>query len=253
MSSVGFKSNGEYRAEARYQLSGKWIMAVLVIFISWIFTQAFASRGVDYSWVNGEMVRQRASGVNIFASLLSLILAGPLNLGVASYFLKLMRGKNPQLEDIFSGFKRFANAFLVNLLILIFTVLWAAIAVVPGVIIGIFSREPLVILLLIIIVSIAATVLVIIAYLRYSMSYYILNDNPEMSALEAIRASKEMMRGSKGKLFMLILSFIGWFIVGLIALVIGLLWVGAYFNTAKVNFYEDLKKNAISDRILNDY
>lgn len=221
----GLKPNSEYKAQARYQLSGRWLMAVLVILITWILTQAFASRGVNYTWVNGQIVRQHISGTNGFASIISLIISGPLNLGAALYFLKLTRGHNPQLEDIFSGFKNFGNAFLLNLLTWIFIFLWSLLLVVPG----------------------------IIAAISYTMSYYIMNENPGMSSTEALRASKELMRGNKGKFFVFFISFIGWFILSILTLGIGLLWLGAYYNTAKANFYEDLKRNSLAGSSMNHY
>jgi uncharacterized membrane protein len=218
----GLQLNSEYKSQAKNQLRGRWIMAVLVILITWILTQAFASRGVNYTWINGQMVRQHTSGANGFASIISFLIAGPLNLGVALYFSKLMRGQNSQLEDIFSGFKNFGNAFLLNLLKIIFVFLWSLLLIIPG----------------------------IIAAISYSMSYYIMNDNPGISSTDALRASKELMRGNKGKYFVFVLSFIGWFILGALALGIGLLWVGAYFNTAKVNFYQDLKRNSLEGKIM---
>jgi uncharacterized membrane protein len=250
----GLKQNYEYRAYAREQLKGKWGVTVLVILITWILTQAFASSGANqFQFVNGQFIPKDTSGVNSFASIISLIISGPLNLGVTLYFLKLARTRNGLIEDIFSGFKKFGSAFLLNLLIVIFTVLWAAIGVVPGVILMLIMRSLEGVVLGSILIGIVGGISAIIASLRYSMAYYIMNDNPEMSALEAIRASKEMMKGNKGKLFMLTLSFAGWFILGFIALFIGLLWVGAYYNTAKVNFYEDLKRlngvNAYTDSL----
>lgn len=220
----GLKPNSEYKAQARYQLAGRWLMAVLVMLIVWILTQALASRGVSYTNINGQMVRT-SSGVNGFASILSLLISGPLNLGAAFYFIKLARGNNPQLEDIFSGFKNFGNAFLLNLLTMIFVILWSLLLVIPG----------------------------IIAAISYTMAYFIMNDNPGMSSTEALRASKELMRGNKGKYFVFVLSFIGWAILGALAFGIGLLWVGAYYSSAKANFYEDLKRNALGSSTMNTY
>lgn len=210
------KANSEYRLEARRQLAGKWMMAVLIILITWILTQAFASRGaVGYSYENGEMVRHAASGINRLGSLLNFIIGGPISFGVATYFLKLTRESNPIIEDLFGGFKYFVNTFLLQLITWILIALWSVLLIIPG----------------------------IIAALRYSMAYYIMNDNPGMGAMEAINQSKEMMRGNKGKLFMLILSFAGWFLLSLLTLGIGLLWLGAYYNTSIANFYEDLRRN----------
>lgn len=82
------------------------------------------------------------------------------------------------------------------------------------------------------------------------MAYYILVDNPELSALEAIRQSKEIMRGHKGRLFYLWLSFLGWFLLGLITMGIGFLYVAPYYEAAKANFYEDLQRNSLPELTL---
>lgn len=60
----------------------------------------------------------------------------------------------------------------------------------------------------------------VIAYFRYSMAFYILADNPELSAMECLRRSKIMMRGNKGYLFGLNLSFIGWALLAILAVVL---------------------------------
>lgn len=73
------------------------------------------------------------------------------------------------------------------------------------------------------------------------MTYYIALDNPELGANECIERSMKMMKGHKGKLFLLDLSFIGWILLALLTLGIGLLWVNPYMKTARSHFYEELK------------
>jgi hypothetical protein len=82
----------------------------------------------------------------------------------------------------------------------------------------------------------------------YSMAYYIQRDNPHMSALECITESRRMMEGHKLRLFLLQLSFIGWYILGCIPFYIGLLWVIPYFGVAQANFYENLKTHYYNAR-----
>ena len=66
-------------------------------------------------------------------------------------------------------------------------------------------------------------------------------DNPKLSSSEAIAKSKELMKGHKLELFVLELTFIGWSILAIIfTLGIGLLWVNAYMETAKAEFYKKL-------------
>jgi uncharacterized membrane protein len=81
----------------------------------------------------------------------------------------------------------------------------------------------------------------IIAGYRYSQAFYILRDNPEIGAMEAIRRSKTMMAEHKWRLFVLQLTFIGWHLLCMLSLCIGYLWLVPYIMAAGAHFYEDLK------------
>jgi len=162
-----------------------------------------------------------ASALPRIGSIASLAVSGPLTLGISIFVLKLVRDNNPKISNIFDGFNDFLRAFLTHLLILIFVLLWMLLLIVPG----------------------------IIAALSYSMSFYILADNPELSALDAIKKSKEIMRGHKGSLFMLSLSFIGWALLALLTLGIGFFWLAPYMGTTFACFYEDIKAGDTNGQI----
>ena len=80
----------------------------------------------------------------------------------------------------------------------------------------------------------------IILSIMFAQSYFILADNNDLSAIDCIKASCEMMKGNKMYFFILMLSFIGWFILGEITCGIGLLWVMPYYNITLGNFYDEL-------------
>lgn len=143
----------------------------------------------------------------------TLIITGPMMLGQARYFIGLRRGFNPQLEVLFDGFKLFTPALVLQLLMGLFIFLWSLLLIVPG----------------------------IIAALNYSQAFYILNDNPNIRPMDALRQSKEMMNGYKGRLFMLYLSFIGWAFLCALTLGIGFLWLNPYIQLSAANFYDELR------------
>jgi uncharacterized membrane protein len=145
--------------------------------------------------------------------IISFLISGPLTLGLYGFFIKVARWEEPALESIFDGFKNFLPAFLTTLLMSIFTFLWLCLFVIPG----------------------------IIKALSYSQAMYILYDNPEFKALEAITLSRKMMDGYKGKYFVMQLSFIGWAILSIITIGIGFLWLVPYVQTSNANFYDDVK------------
>lgn len=148
-------------------------------------------------------------------AIISLIISGPLAFGLYAYYLLLVRGDRPEVGVMFSGFQLFGPTLLLYLLMAIFVFLWTLLLIIPG----------------------------IIASLRYSMAYYIMHDNPGISAMDAIRQSGEMMKGNKGKLFMLYLSFIGWGLLCVLTLGIGFLWLMPYMYTSLAAFYESLKQS----------
>ena len=73
------------------------------------------------------------------------------------------------------------------------------------------------------------------------MTPFIITEHPEMSANEAIDESRRIMSGHKFDLFYLFLSFIGWFLLGLLSLGIGFFWIIPYVQAAEVAFYNDIK------------
>jgi uncharacterized membrane protein len=81
------------------------------------------------------------------------------------------------------------------------------------------------------------------------MTPFILKDNPELSANEAINLSQKMMKGHKFDLFYLMLSFIGWAFLGIFTLGIGYLWLMPYTYAAFAAFYQDLKKEYLTNNI----
>ena len=119
-----------------------------------------------------------------------LILTGPLMVGFMGILLMIAKGQEPSYNNLFDGFRTFMGGFVAYLLVVIFTALWSLLLIVPG----------------------------IIAAIRYSQTFYILRDYPEMDGNAAIQKSKEMMDGHKGEYFVLPLSFIWWILLGAITL-----------------------------------
>ena len=74
----------------------------------------------------------------------------------------------------------------------------------------------------------------------YSMTPFIMAENPDMSANDAITASRQLMDGHKGELFMLDLTFIGWDLLAALTFNLGHLALNPYRNAAHAAFYKDL-------------
>ena len=142
----------------------------------------------------------------------ALVIAGPLSVGYVSVFLALARRENASLGRMLEVANDFLGTFLAGLLVSLFTFLWTLLFIIPG----------------------------IIKSYSYSMTYYILRDNPGMPASEAIRCSKEMMDGHKWELFCLHFSFIGWNLLSILTCGILSIFVSPYQVQADAEFYRYL-------------
>ena len=184
----------DFRAKAWAACKGNWGVAILSIIIVGIIT------GI-------------CGVIPAVGGLITLVITGPLALGLVVVFSKLVKGEKAEIVNVFDGFKNFVNSFLLYILISIFTFLWSLLFVIPGIVMG----------------------------YAYSMSFYILKDNPELSANEARKQSIEMMRGNKWRLFCLDFSFIGWALLSILTFGILMLWVSPVMEASHAAFYESLK------------
>jgi hypothetical protein len=122
-------------------------------------------------------------------------------------------------KDIFNGFPLIWKILLIHILTNVFIALWSLLFVFPG----------------------------IIAYYRYRQAYYILLDDPEKGVLQCIRESKTLMAGCKVDLFMLDISFLGWYVLDIMlavllplpfALPIVAVWLMPYEGISRASFYD---------------
>ncbi|MCK8061173.1 MULTISPECIES: DUF975 family protein [unclassified Fusibacter] len=86
----------------------------------------------------------------------------------------------------------------------------------------------------------------IVKHYAYSMVPYLLADNPNMNAREALKLSERMTSGHKLDILILDLSFIGWYILGSLLFGIGIYFVNPYVYATKAQLYISLKESAIT-------
>ncbi len=148
-----------------------------------------------------------------FLAFVGFILGGVIELGYSKFLLAQHDGRPFEFNDLFSQFDRFGTGFAQSFLRNLYVALWSLLLIVPG----------------------------IIKSLSYSMTPFILAENPDMTASEAINRSKEMMDGHKMELFILGLSFIGWTLLAALTLNLGYLALNPYTNAAYAAFYRQLQ------------
>ncbi|CEH33816.1 DUF975 family protein [Romboutsia lituseburensis] len=201
------------KSNAKQQLKGKWGLAIIVCIIYTFITQA-STASTSSSLV------QETDKIVITLNIVGWLLYGPITAGLAKFTLNLARDKeSAKFSDLFSQFKLFFKLLLMTIVINLAVVLGTMLLIVPGIILA----------------------------LMFSQSYYILVENPELSFVECLSRSASMMKGHKMELFILELSFLGWFILSIISFGIGFIWYMPYYEMTVTNFYLNLNKKEILD------
>ncbi len=196
-------SNKELKAQARESLKGNWGNAIGVIGI--YFAISF---GI------GLVIGMLGIENELVLDIISILITALFEFGLLSFFLKTSRNEKVEVEELWSKTNMFLPYIIASIVIGFFTFAWSLLFIIPG----------------------------IIAAFRYSMTYLVMLDNPEMSAMDALNESKRLMDGHKMDYFLLEASFIGWAILGIFTLGILYFWLIPYMSVAQCNFYNNLKK-----------
>ncbi|RHW42043.1 DUF975 family protein [Neobacillus notoginsengisoli] len=204
------------KKDALASLRGHWGVAILLGIISFglysfipVIAEIIATGGFS-EWFS-------ADNAPVHAQTLSWILSIALSPILYSFYwamLDMRRGQTVpvgRLFNVFSG-PLYLKTVGLYLLTTIYTILWALLLIVPGIIKGI----------------------------AYSQAYFILKDNPNIVINDAITQSRQLMDGYKGKYFLMTLSFIGWSFLALLTFGIGFIWLAPYFTATLASFYQSL-------------
>lgn len=216
-------TSSELRAIARRNLEGTWGISVGVALVAALLGGLIVGTGSNINFnFNEDTVRNLPPifwavllplvSVAGLLGIVSFILGGTVELGYAKFLLKQYDRKQLQFSDLFSQFERFGTGFAQKFLRTLYTCLWALLLVIPGIVKG----------------------------LSYAMTPFILEEHPEMTASEAIKASQKLMDRHKMDLFILGLTFIGWQILACLTMGIGFLFLNPYMNAAYAAFYRSV-------------
>ena len=151
--------------------------------------------------------------VVLFVSVFVWLLVCVLSAGWVLYHLGVRRGKVMPYDTLFEGFGFAGKIILLNVLIGVFVFLWACLFIVPG----------------------------IIAAYRYRFALYNLCENPDMGVMEALNMSKAQTMGFKGQLFVLDLTFIGWYLLSGLTAGILLIWLAPYRMQTDMGYFQQIK------------
>lgn len=235
------KLAADFRSIARDALRGKWGIAVIVGLVATLLCgggEGGLKINLDLN-ASGAIASLEFAGNTLFSTgsgngtaataflasstamviLAALVMAAVymmlgsiVEVGYARFNLELVDHGEIGFEHLFHYFYNWKTTTIARLLRSIYTLLWSLLFIIPG----------------------------IIASYSYAMTSYILAEHPEITASEAIDASKEMMDGNRWRLFCLHFSFIGWSILASLTLGIGNLWLNPYRQAAEAAFYREI-------------
>lgn len=220
-----------YKDEAKKRLMGKYGIVIPVVLImaiiEGIFTSLADSYRTKYDMQTLAVIDPGNPTLVTVFSVLGFLVASAFVYASMKMFIQIVKAETPVLEDILLvGFKEtYVRSLALNLLISIFTFLWSLLFLIPG---------------------------IIKAY-SYSMSFYLLFKKPNLNATEAIDESKKLTQGYKADIFMLDLSYVPLYILGIFTLGIYWLWVYPRHMTARVLYFEEIYEvNYPSSRFIEE-
>lgn len=176
--------------------------------------------------LNQNAILELSSTVNLIEAgslLISIFISYPLLVGLNRFFVQNRFGRT-DFTTVFSGFRRnygtsVGALFVTNL----FIGLWSILLIIPG----------------------------IVKSLQYCMVEFILSDNPSIPGARAREISRMMTNGEKGAIFVLMLSFLGWILLGALCFGVGLFFVAPYYKATLTELYVFLRDRAIQTGRLN--
>jgi uncharacterized membrane protein len=231
---MGNTHNRDLIAMARACLNGNWGNAVLITLVYLLVLMG----------VSG--ATQFIAAIIPPAAFATILITAPLELGIHLFFLSLYRRRHNEIGQVFSGFSRYGTALGAYCLRTLLVICWSLLSWVPmvGAMIAFAANQNITFLVLAIILSIPAVIVSTMVSYMYSMTFFILADDPTVGILESLKRSRLMMRGMKWKLFCLGLRFMGWILLAVLTCYIGLLLLIPYMSTAYAAFYDDVKGRA---------
>lgn len=205
------------------------VYLLLAIVVSWLSTRIIgisltaqeftnyynAILSGDYDYIYNLLIPRLPSLAACLVNLALQLVMAVVFAGFVLFLMNTIRRTGACFGNLLDGFGMFGRIILLNILTNLFIMLWSLLFVIPG----------------------------IIAAYRYRMALYLLLDHPEMSVMQCIQESKRMMKGHKGELFVMDLSFLGWAILESIP-VFGYavqVWTTPYISMSYVLYYEALR------------
>lgn len=166
----------------------------------------------------------KISGIVVLLIIVRVVVGYLLEVGGRKFFIQASKGdvnmnylklgfdNDRYMNIIFTMFKKSIQIFL-----------WSLLLIIPG----------------------------IIKSYEYRMIPYLLAENPNMNPDRAFELSRIMTDGEKFEIFVLDLSFIGWYMLGALFFGIGGIFVNPYVDITNAELYDIFKRDLIEKNLLS--
>ena len=160
--------------------------------------------------------------------------------GLIRISLSMARGKEYGFKQLFYGFQNHPDHYIIATLLLMILALIPAVPMIVVAVLSLWLRNKVLLGILIAAAGILMIIGEILIVLRYALVYYYVQEQPESRIRDCLKQCGRQMKGQKGRLLYLILSFLGWWVLGMLSLGIGYLWIAPYMTQTMTFFYLDM-------------
>ena len=229
---------GTFKMYSKRMLKNRWNIPV---FVTLILICAYFLQGIlDSKFQNFNRITIKDSVITelyispiYYFSIILISLVGSIFVFSNIYFFIAFRKSTPGLETekpeevesnkFYEGFYYWNKAILSKIWKSLWIYLWSLLFFIPA----------------------------IVKSFAYSQMNYILAENPKISVRKAMKMSIKMTQGFKAELFILELSFLGWFLLCGLSMGILFLYFNPYYSITKLNAYYFLKQKALQTGVLS--
>lgn len=219
-------SRAELKARAKATLKGRyWKLLGIMLLVSFVSSAVTGVVNVQNLFAEESSFNTAAVSIGTLVSIaVWLFVSIPFSFGLNRMYIRTAQGCRADTEELLYVYRsgKLLNVALVSFLEGLFVFLWSLLFIIPG----------------------------IVKAFSYFMIDYLLSENPALSQERAFEISKQVMRGNRGKAFVLVLSFIGWYLLSLLTFGIGVIFLAPYMQMTYAHFYLELKERAIDAGII---
>lgn len=263
----------KFKKFAKIQLKDRWrvpvLMTLLVTFILSLFNLPQYISDFKYIFANinllqqqsaieffrnmrTESVAQTQTSVDFFLTFLQLALQFIFTISVVNVYLTMSRSPEKiSFKLFFEGLNDWSRGLAAGFWFFLWFCLWGFLAIplltAYGFIYALMhqnltSMPPFYISTIIMFIGFIPA---FIKAISYSQLFYIAAEYQNVSVKKALKISMIITKGHKADLFVTYLTFIGWFLLGIISFGIANLWITPYYKMTMTNVYHALLKEAL--------